>query len=123
MQGSIRKSDGCDTLQLPPPAASIGLAKERPHLNALRNCNGLNLFDRADDIECHLRILAENAGRKQGQHRGRTASYPNRPRTDPGVPYWSTGPPEVLVSVSGVFASRELCLSKSPAYETWRIKS
>ena len=24
-------------------------------------------------------------------HRGRTAGCPNRPRTDPGVPYWSTG--------------------------------
>jgi len=27
---------------------------------------------------------------KKRRHRGRTVSYPNRPRTDPGVPFSST---------------------------------
>ena len=55
---AVGESDGGDALQLPPPAATTRLSKERSHRDADPCRNGLDLLDRPDQLESHCTIFA-----------------------------------------------------------------
>jgi len=57
MQSSIRKSDGCDALQLAPFSAAICFAKKLPNFDARSSGNCFHILDRSDNIKFHYVIL------------------------------------------------------------------
>ena len=59
-QFAVGEANRCDTLQLAPSATTVRLDKKRPDLDAYTRCDGLNLRDRANDIELHSLILSQN---------------------------------------------------------------
>jgi len=59
-QSAVGKANRCDTLQLAPSATTVSLEKKRTDLDAHTCCDGLNLRDRANDIEFHSLILSQN---------------------------------------------------------------
>ncbi len=59
-QFAVGKAYRRDTLQLAPTATTVSLEKKRSDLDAHTCCDGLNLRDRANDIEFHSLILSQN---------------------------------------------------------------
>ena len=59
-QSAVGKANRRDTLQLAPSATTVSLEKKRSDLDAHTCCDGLNLRDRANDIEFHSLILSQN---------------------------------------------------------------
>jgi hypothetical protein len=59
-QFAIGKAHSSEAFHLALPATTVTLAQKGPELDTHACCDGLNLCDRADDIEFHLPILSQN---------------------------------------------------------------